>query len=80
MLKVPQILWMSAFLYTALVWRRLADKCSSLTGRVAQSTKAAYQKLSYKVNGSAFFLICVCLPVYTYGYIRDPMILVLVEC
>ena len=37
LLKAPQILWMSAYLYTALVWRRLSDKCTNLTNR--QSTK-----------------------------------------
>jgi len=79
LLKVPQILWMSAFLYTALVWRRLADKCSSLTGRGAQSSKAAYQKLSYKVNGSAFILIIVVIPMYMYGMVYDPMILMITD-
>ncbi|GMH66064.1 hypothetical protein TrST_g10196 [Triparma strigata] len=77
LLKAPQILWMSAYLYTALVWRRLSDKCTNLTNR--QSTKKSYEKLAFKVNFMAFFLLLIVLPLYIYGNLSYPPLVAFVD-
>lgn len=61
---------MSAYLYTALVWRRLSDKCTNLTRNT--QAKKSYEKLAFKVNGMAFFLLIVILPLYIYGNMKYP--------
>ncbi|GMI02319.1 hypothetical protein TrLO_g7412 [Triparma laevis f. longispina] len=77
LLKTPQILWMSAYLYTALVWRRISDKCTNLTRNT--QAKKSYEKLAFKVNGMAFFLLIVILPLYIYGNMKYPPLVAYVD-
>jgi len=71
LLKVPQIFWIAAFLYTALVWRRLADQCSKLAHHKTNQ-KRTLAKLSLKINLFNLLLIGCCIPAYIVGNVSYP--------
>ena len=63
LLKLPQVLWQSGFLYLALVWKRLLDQLETMKKNNRKEAKAE----EHKVNIASLVFCVVCIPLSFLG-------------
>ena len=76
-LKLPQIFWLSSYLYTALVWQRLLSQSVSLGAKKSSQGRTA--KLAFRINAFNGILLLVLVPMYVAGCVAFPFLTKLVD-